>query len=46
MMAQVWTNGFGPQIMHRLMCLALFLHALDIIWVGILTKVYLLETSL
>lgn len=46
MMAQVWTKGFGPQIMHRLMCFALVWPALDIIWVSIFTKVYLLETSL
>jgi heme/copper-type cytochrome/quinol oxidase subunit 3 len=45
MMAQVWTKGFRPDISRRGMCFALFWHALDIIWVGIFTNVYLLETS-
>jgi cytochrome o ubiquinol oxidase subunit 1 len=45
MMAQVWTKGFRADILRRGMCFALFWHALDIIWVGIFTNVYLLETS-
>jgi cytochrome o ubiquinol oxidase subunit 1 len=45
MMAQVWAKGFRPDILRRGMCFALFWHALDIIWVGIFTNVYLLGTS-
>ena len=45
MMAQFWTKGFRPNILRRAMCFALFWHALDIIWVGIFTNVYLLGTS-
>jgi cytochrome o ubiquinol oxidase subunit I len=44
MMAQYFTKGFQPGIMRRGMCFALFWHALDIIWVGIFTNVYLLGT--
>ncbi len=43
MMAQFFTKGFRPSIMRRGLCFALFWHALDIIWVGIFTNVYLLE---
>ena len=45
MMAQLWAKGFRPDIARRGLCFALFWHALDIIWVGIFTNVYLLETS-
>jgi cytochrome o ubiquinol oxidase subunit 1 len=45
MMAQFWAKGFRPDILRRGLCFALFWHALDIIWVGILTNVYLLGTS-
>jgi cytochrome o ubiquinol oxidase subunit 1 len=45
MMAQFWAKGFRPDILRRGMCFALFWHALDIIWVGIFTNVYLLGTS-
>jgi len=45
MMAQFWFKGFRPDIMRRGLCFALFWHALDIIWVGIFTNVYLLGTS-
>ena len=45
MMAQFWAKGFRPDIMRRSMCFALFWHALDIIWVGIFTNVYLLGLS-
>jgi len=45
MMAQIWTKGFGPpQVMRRLLCLSIFWHALDIIWVAIFTIVYLIGT--
>ncbi len=45
MMAQFYTKGFRPSIMRRSLCFALFWHALDIIWVGIFTNVYLLELT-
>jgi cytochrome o ubiquinol oxidase subunit 1 len=45
MMAQFWAKGFRADILRRGMCFALFWHALDIIWVGIFTNVYLLGTS-
>jgi cytochrome o ubiquinol oxidase subunit 1 len=45
MMAQFWAKGFRPDIMRRGLSFALFWHALDIIWVGIFTNVYLLGTS-
>jgi cytochrome o ubiquinol oxidase subunit 1 len=45
MMAQFWAKGFRPDIMRRGLCFALFWHALDIIWVGIFTNVYLLGSS-
>ena len=44
MMAQIWTKGFEPHIMRRLLCFSIFWHALDIIWVAIFTIVYLIGT--
>jgi cytochrome o ubiquinol oxidase subunit 3 len=44
MMAQVWAKGFRPEIVRRLLCLSIFWHALDIIWVAIFTIVYLSGT--
>jgi cytochrome o ubiquinol oxidase subunit 3 len=43
MMAQVATRGFIPTVLRRLVCFSLFWHALDIIWVGVFTVVYLME---
>jgi cytochrome o ubiquinol oxidase subunit 3 len=42
MMAQIWVKGFRPNIRRRFHCFNLFWHALDIIWVGLFTVVYLL----
>ena len=42
MMAQVATHGFRPTVERRLLCFSLFWHALDIIWVGLFTVVYLM----
>jgi cytochrome o ubiquinol oxidase subunit 3 len=42
MMAQVVTKGFRETVSRRLFCFSLFWHALDIIWVGIFTVVYLI----
>ncbi len=41
MMAQVIAKGFRADILRRIMCFTLFWHALDIVWVGIFTVVYL-----
>ena len=42
MMAQVAVKGFRANVQRRLWCFALFWHALDIIWVGLFTLVYLM----
>jgi cytochrome o ubiquinol oxidase subunit III len=42
MMAQVFAKGFRADILRRMMCFALFWHALDIIWVAVFSVVYLL----
>ena len=41
MMAQVATLRFRPVIVRRLLCYTLFWHALDIVWIGVFTIVYL-----
>ncbi len=42
MMAQVWAKGYRADILRRVMCFSLFWHALDIVWVGLFTVVYLM----
>jgi cytochrome o ubiquinol oxidase subunit III len=42
MMAQVAVKGLRPIVERRLLCFALFWHALDIIWVWLFTVVYLM----
>ncbi len=42
MMSQYFFKGFSPSIQRRGLCFNWFWHALDIIWVGIFTNVYLL----
>jgi len=42
MMAQVFAKGFRADIQRRILCFSLFWHALDIIWVGVFTLVYLM----
>ena len=44
MMAQIWAKGFQPHVGRRLLCLSVFWHALDIVWVAIFTIVYLIGT--
>jgi cytochrome o ubiquinol oxidase subunit 3 len=46
MMAQVWAKGFREDIQRRILCFNLFWHALDIIWVGVFTVVYLFGAGL
>ena len=41
-MAQVATKGFLESVQRRLFCFSLFWHALDIIWVGLFSVVYLM----
>jgi cytochrome o ubiquinol oxidase subunit III len=45
MMAQIAVKGFKPNIRRRLLCFNLFWHALDIIWVGVFSIVYLLGSG-
>jgi cytochrome o ubiquinol oxidase subunit 3 len=41
MMAQAWSLGLLSVVVGRLLCFALFWHALDIVWIGVFTIVYL-----
>src|SRR3982074_58651 len=45
MMAQVFAKGFRGDIQRRILCFALFWHALDIIWIAVFTVVYLLGSA-
>jgi len=45
MMAEVFAKGFRDDIQRRILCFALFWHALDIIWVALFTVVYLLGVA-
>jgi cytochrome o ubiquinol oxidase subunit III len=45
MMAQVFAKGFRQDILRRVLCFALFWHALDIVWVGVFTVVYLMGVA-
>jgi cytochrome o ubiquinol oxidase subunit 3 len=42
LMVQVARKGLIPANQRRLMCLSLFWHFLDVIWIGVFTFVYLL----
>jgi cytochrome o ubiquinol oxidase subunit III len=42
MVAQVVAKGLRPHVLRRLLCFSLFWHALDIIWIGVMTLVYLM----
>jgi cytochrome o ubiquinol oxidase subunit III len=42
MVAQLAIKGLRPNVKRRLLCFALFWHALDIIWVALFTVVYLM----
>jgi len=42
MTAQVAAKGLRPHVLRRLLCFSLFWHALDIVWVGVFTLVYLM----
>jgi cytochrome o ubiquinol oxidase subunit III len=45
MMVQVAVKGFRENVQRRLLCFALFWHALDIIWVALFTVVYLMGVA-
>jgi cytochrome o ubiquinol oxidase subunit III len=45
LMAQVVAKGFRADILRRILCFALFWHALDIIWIAVFTVVYLLGSA-
>jgi cytochrome o ubiquinol oxidase subunit III len=42
LVAQVLVKGFRSAVLRRLLCWSLFWHALDIVWVGVFTLVYLM----
>jgi cytochrome o ubiquinol oxidase subunit 3 len=46
MMAQVYAKGYRADILRRMLCFSLFWHALDIIWVGVFTMVYLMGVAI
>jgi cytochrome o ubiquinol oxidase subunit 3 len=42
MLVQVGQRGLIPENQRRLMCLGMFWHLLDVVWIGVFTFVYLL----
>jgi cytochrome o ubiquinol oxidase subunit III len=42
MVAQVVAKGLRASVLRRLLCFSLFWHALDIVWIGVMTLVYLM----
>jgi len=42
LMVQVTQRGLGVEMKRRLMCLSMFWHFLDVIWIGVFSFVYLL----
>src|SRR5215467_3400010 len=42
LVAQVLVKGLRDAVLRRLLCWSLFWHALDIVWVGVFTLVYLM----
>ena len=42
LVAQVVAKGLRAAVLRRLLCFSLFWHALDIVWIGVLTLVYLM----
>jgi cytochrome o ubiquinol oxidase subunit 3 len=42
LVAQVIAKGLQAAVLRRLLCWSLFWHALDIVWVGVFTLVYLM----
>ncbi|PZQ11949.1 MAG: cytochrome o ubiquinol oxidase subunit III [Ancylobacter novellus] len=44
LMVQVGKHGLVPENRRRLMCLSMFWHFLDVVWIGVFTFVYLMGT--
>jgi cytochrome o ubiquinol oxidase subunit 3 len=42
MLVQVGRRGLTPENRRRLMCLGMFWHLLDVVWIGVFTFVYLM----
>lgn len=42
LMVQVWTFGLNEANTRRLLCLSMFWHFLDVVWIGVFTFVYLM----
>ncbi|PUA17543.1 cytochrome o ubiquinol oxidase subunit III [Glaciimonas sp. PCH181] len=42
LMFQVGRHGLSPENRRRLMCLSMFWHFLDVVWIGVFTFVYLM----
>lgn len=42
MLVQIWRHGVGGGVPHRLACLSLFWHFLDIVWICVFSEVYLM----
>jgi len=42
MSAQMTAKGLRATVLRRLLCFSLFWHALDIVWIGVMTLVYLM----
>ncbi|MGE5159227.1 MAG: cytochrome o ubiquinol oxidase subunit III [Gemmatimonas sp.] len=42
LMTQVWRHGLIEANQRRLMCLSMFWHFLDVVWIGVFTFVYLM----
>jgi len=42
LVAQVMAKGLSAAVLRRLLCWSLFWHALDIVWIGVFTVVYLM----
>lgn len=43
LMVQLGQRGFRPEITRRLMCLSMFWHFLDVVWIGVFSFVYLVS---
>jgi cytochrome o ubiquinol oxidase subunit III len=42
LLVQLWQRGLIPENRRRLMCLSMFWHFLDVVWIGVFTFVYLM----
>ena len=44
LLVQVMQRGLVPANKRRLMCLSMFWHFLDVVWIGVFSFVYLIST--